>query len=203
METKRAKVIMLPRTQKQNKSSIKLYQDKLFYDFRQFMSGTATHQHLYITTDDEIKEGDWILVGNEIIQAIQSYDIEGCDKIIATTNNNLFTEEDIIPYTSLPQPSKAFIEKYCKVGGIDEVMVEYTVKQKTQDELEWEGLSSDVSPYGLNLSKNILKINSHNEITIHPIKSNWTKEEIIQVYEEYHRAAIDLNITFTEFVNNL
>jgi len=37
----------------------------------------------------------------------------GYREIIATTD----------PELNLPQPSKAFIEKYCEVGGIDEVDV--------------------------------------------------------------------------------
>jgi hypothetical protein len=35
--------------------------------------------------------------------------------VIGTTDESL----------GLPKPSQAFIEKYCKVGGIDEVLIEY------------------------------------------------------------------------------
>jgi len=60
----------------------------------------------------------------------------------------------------LPQPSKVFIKKYVEAGGIDEVMVDY---------IEY----SDSQTFHI-----IPKVNSHNEIIIHPIKDSYTREEV-------------------------
>lgn len=72
-----------------------------------------------------------------------------------------------ISIINLPQPSKAFIEKYCKLGGIDEVMIEYEERQEFE--------SADDYTYGCGIEP---KVNSHNEITIHPIKNSWNREEV-------------------------
>jgi len=65
----------------------------------------------------------------------------------------------------LPHPSKSFIEKYCKLGGINEVNVEYEIDII----LEY---SSGTTP------STFLKVNLHNEIAIHPIKDSWSKDEV-------------------------
>ena len=114
------------------------------------------YQHLYILSDEEIKEGDNVLVdlyphGNPewslgkvvfIYESVVEVDlgwsttqtkpIVDCRKIIATTDPKLHTnkivEEDMHMYKkSLPQIPQSFIEEYCKAGGIDEVLVEYDV----------------------------------------------------------------------------
>ena len=129
-------------------------------------------QHLYFTTDDEIKEGDWCLMfwdGGEVASEPQQYLPENghvlnrnLRKIIATTDsefvNQQYTKEELgyepIKY-GLPQPSKAFIEKYCEEGGIDEVDVEYNDKGVV---LRGRG--------------------GERTITIHSIKDSWSREEV-------------------------
>jgi hypothetical protein len=65
----------------------------------------------------------------------------------------------------LSKPSQAFIEKYCKLGGIDEVDVEYIFEGSFDtNQGDWK-----------------LKIDSHNTITIHSIKDSWNKEEVEQL----------------------
>jgi hypothetical protein len=159
------------------------------------------YQHLYITTDEEIKEGDWCILmgdyGNPMSTPQQWLGKgvlnNGLRKIIATTDRSLRTKkisDDVIcrkcshlqagsaqpscpqcdyptPHLEietiyLPQPSQAFIEKYCEVGGIDKVMVEYYRPKSYSPPLP------PLEP----------KVNSHNEITIHPIKDSWTREEV-------------------------
>jgi len=176
------------------------------------------YQHLYITTDDEIKEGDWFIInGGHFIKngirkcyyrhespqsirgkvklMIQPAKTKGggfcypeeVKKIIATTNKSLVIgreHDDTVPFPKmrdkrLPKPSQAFIKKYCEVGGIDEVLVEYEekcprCKCDNYDEC-WSAKECSV-----NDSQYIqtLKVNSHNEITIHPIKTSWSREEL-------------------------
>lgn len=156
---KRAQVIMLPT----NKSNIVLINLK-----KEFLIGTETYksflqggkdwvynksvtdnsespQHLYIISDDEIKEGDWYL------NSLNSYTIHcyfkgeklpnyGIRKIIATTESTMINysiksnpNSGISTYIKeLPQPSQQFIEKYIESYNkgeiITDVLVEYEIK---------------------------------------------------------------------------
>lgn len=211
METKRTKVIMLP-----TKDMSSIYVNKyinethntspIMFDTNPFMNSEEAkecgfeYQHLYITTDDEIKEGDWFILGNVPRICTSCTDItvstdnvwankELVNKIIATTDKSLVIDTT---YSNgkykgkkyLPQPSQAFIEKYCKVGGIDEVLVEYIKELKVGYCANCNG-GSDLSfqctctkgkrTYYSELQ---LKIDSHNTITIHPIKDSWSRKEV-------------------------
>lgn len=123
-----------------------------------------TPHNIYITTDDEIKEGDWFIAIDSSIQIAKSnYEkLPNDKKIIATTDPELivYVGQDYTGtvirkngknYQRLPQPSKSFIEEYCKAGGIDEVDVEY-------------GRTMDGTP-----TYNRLALTSNNEIIIHLI----------------------------------
>jgi hypothetical protein len=122
---------------------------KLYYYPQEnwFTRSTDTNpQHLYITTDEEIKEGDWYLAtifghGTEEVKPLQwSVGTKPCGeqpmgrKIIASTDPKLFKDGDagIIDHAfkegmlNIPQ---SFIEEYCKSGGIDEVLVEMECPQ--------------------------------------------------------------------------
>lgn len=98
--------------------------------------------HLYITSDEEIKEGDWC-IGDDIVYKythINDFWVQfkkRSKKIIATTNSSLlitFSEDKDIrgeAYErkfSLPQPSKEFIQSYIESYNsgcaVDYVLVE-------------------------------------------------------------------------------
>ena len=175
MEVKKAKVIMLP-TNKNPKKGIYLYTKEerkleLHYLNQSLYKEEPKHQHLYITTDDEIKEGDYAYdtqtksiyrvgiftskAGHEShsIKPLKSNVEEGKfytyvgmrysqynKKIIATTdkslNNELIQGGKLRINYHLPQPSQAFIEKYCEKGSIDEVLVEYDCISSTRLEIK-------------------------------------------------------------------
>lgn len=191
MELKKAKVIMLPT---EDKSII--YYTKIggikqhFYTQKLGLKAPEGNQHLYIITDDEIKEGDWVisLQDKDIWRAKSNLDVLNklaeargdWFKLIATTDRSLLIWKDINDKergkTYLPQPSQSFIEEYCAKGGIDEVMVEYTGTQWYNKRFggTWQPFPDEQAT----IKRNIVKINSNNEITIHPIKSSWTKDEV-------------------------
>jgi len=109
--------------------------------------------HLYFTTDEEIKEGDWFYDDLDIPQNMRvkqlkkavDYSLIREDmresekerwtyarKIIATTDPKLLKPQikqvnwmGSERVVSLPQPSQALIKAYCEQGGFDEVDVEY------------------------------------------------------------------------------
>ena len=142
---KQVDVVMLP-TEKASK--IWLKESTLSYNDDLSSLGFIP-QHLYFLSDDEIKERDIVKIpcgigrvkelhyklGNDnpsyivedlIILSLRygqkenefqtnSFRFEDVKKIIASTDESL----------KLPRPSNEFIKKYCELGGIDEVLVEY------------------------------------------------------------------------------
>lgn len=143
-------------------------------------------QHLYILSDEEIKEGDWYLdnYNNSIIKAnINSdhkYYVSNCKKIIATTDSSL----------GLPRPSDGFITKYIKLYNagtpITKVMVEY----------EEEPLNDSTGKYAT------LKVDKDNTITIRSVKESWTREEVIQlIFLAYNLRTTDKEVRSTRKMN--
>jgi hypothetical protein len=208
METnrKRAKVIMLPTDKASN-----IWVTPNCIQFNKEPVDAVTNHHLYfIPTDEEIKknpnlfkikEGDWCIyqgkakqaLGEVIVKFANNYDAK---KIIATTDPelieincttcaNMGCDKCQDKYL-LHQPSKAFIEKFCKVGGIDEVDVEYIRVSCRKCRMKGVGNPTihctECGKSGISI---IPKVDSHNTITIHPIKDSWSKDEIIELFREY------------------
>lgn len=191
MITKKAKVIMLPT--KHNILSIgqiylptTYHSTKLCISIKNISETIHKPQHLYFITDDEIKEGDWVYnIFLKSIRKATGNDKADVKKIIATTDKSLkfwTNDENGKHIWSLPQPSQAFIEKYCKVGGIDEVLVEYItdeeLNKKKHCQIDCNGTQQKNNS---NCCRNILtlKVDLHNTITIHPIKDSWTRKELL------------------------
>jgi hypothetical protein len=161
-------------------------------EFRKYLSLGFKPQHLYILSDEEIKEdefdqllkqGLYFESGNGIIKTITNQRIKtngDYKKIIATTDKSLamLVSDPIIGKapTYFPEPSKSFIDvfvkEYNKGNIITEVMVEY--------EDYWIGVchSLDVA-YRPKVSKD-------NTITIKKVKDSWTKEEVKILFDRYN-----------------
>ena len=182
---KEATVHMLP-----TKEESKMYDGHLETNDSSMMDSMIVKKsgHLYITTDEEIKEGDWVYwtdpegLTSDINQVI-SVDEEmiflshpehsetealphECRKIIATTDPKLVKliagggEGNAGVWKMLPQIQQSFIEEYCKQGGIDKVLVEY------------------MNGYINNrpVSNGVLKTDSNNCIIIHPVEESLLEE---------------------------
>lgn len=157
-------------------------------------------QHLYILSDEEIKEGDWVLTkkynnpvkANKFIKSIGWYysntlvnDICPGKKIIATTDEYISRENT---YTNkylfdtiylLPTPSDDFLRVYVeKQGKIDKVLVEYVGYGFKRFDLEGKPRRAGYQ----------LKVVPDNTITIKPIqeeKTSWSRKEVIQLFSKY------------------
>lgn len=200
MERKRCKVVML---KAKGNSHIwnnvswnnhKIVDDMLVYNPKETrelanLKGVQIiPRHLYIVSDDEIKEGDWVYneknpTYGKVFQCVVDNETgiykgpSGFKKIIATTDKSLLRDKDKVDYFKeyvpigdmyLPSPSADFIKKYCEAGGIDEVDVEYEYKTE------------------VHTGEYVLKVDSHNTITtIHPVKDNWTREEVEALIRKY------------------
>ena len=158
--------------------------------------------HLYFTSDEKIKDGDNIISlnggenGEHLLAVARNIRYhKTCRKIIGTTDTKLNfnkskTFKDVSPVTKvvtfdtvvltklLPQPPKSFIEAFCKAGGIKKVIVEY-------EEKYIEPPSNIHSNRGYFITQP--KVNSQNEITIHPIKNSWDREEVIKLYKSAYK----------------
>lgn len=204
---KRAKVIILP-TGESNLSINRSYKErgigvevgkpyltycKTFKYYSSVTDNSCNPQHLYIISNDEIKEGDWVTDGTEIWKAEKGYsNQERIKKIIATTDTSLKTT--IAPYIFpeggvcaskdfyLPQLSqqfiKKFIEEYNKGNIITDVLVEYKTLY-SPDNIHWCSQLNNNWEQGC--SKIILNINQDNTINIQLPKNSWNREEVIEL----------------------
>jgi len=145
-------------------------------------------QHLYIVSDDSIREGDWITDGKYIEKAIEA-DYLVSKKIIATTDPSLTKEMYCVSsgwYNEpLPRPSNDFIKKYCEIGGIDEIMVEYeshtdNMPAEEDMDLPWRAYI-DYRP----------KVAPDGTISIKPCKTMWTRDEVIHLLYEHTAYMLD------------
>jgi hypothetical protein len=157
-----------------------------------------TYQHLYIISDDEIKEGDWYLVelfditgkstGNHLEQCNSIDDvwvnhsgveltrhIGNCKKIIATTDSSLKIiiprHNDFDSEYSLPQLSQSFIEKYITEYNRGQTITEIMVEYI-------QNFDNRISIYPDVWQP---KIDKDNTITIKKVKESWNREEIIDI----------------------
>lgn len=182
---KRCKVVMLPTNEK---SKLFITNNHLsLLNYEQSNLGESYNQHLYILSDDEIKDGDWFLDTGMDNKPLSSgpWQLKGISseigaptdakKIIATTDRSLTLET----YDSsdegsscgkmyLPKPSDSFIKKYIeeynKGNQISDILVEYAhiTDFAYQDEYQ-------------------LKVSSDNTITIRKVKDSWNREEMRQL----------------------
>lgn len=147
---KETQIIMIP-TVKES-SILKSAFNNLYYNKNKQIESDV-YQHLYFLSNEEIKEGDYVYhtqmfnhIGFTGIAKVGKQQINGdflitslCGnhyyystkepKVIATTDEslrikNVLDEEDTI-YEFYPRPSNEFVKKYCELGGIDTVLVEY------------------------------------------------------------------------------
>ena len=147
------------------------------------------HQHLYIISDDEIKEGDWVLtlLHNKIERVLNNktslqYYKERSKKIIATTDSSLWRPSH--KYASdvilLPQPSQQFIEKFIEEYNRGNVITDVLIEYELISNEEYFG--NTVNPdYDVPYFDEKLKINpKDNTITIKKVKDSWSREEVIE-----------------------
>ena len=135
-------------------------------------------QHLYILSDEEIKEGDWCLLNTRIVVRYfkPSVKSRSFKKIIASTDKSL----------GLPEPSTNFIKKYIEEYNegdvIENVLVEYDEYYKDEFvALEDRHLKEYYGEQGFVHFTYRLKVNSDNVITIKKAKDTYTKKELSEI----------------------
>ena len=185
---KNCNVVMLP-TNENASNIVKILKDTISYTTTENISG-GTYQHLYITSDEEIKEGDYTIYcsiwlckilkhyGDQVL-VVKVHDntqiivlIPEHKKIIATTDKNLVTKyderfEDVTINKNslnqkLPQLPQQFIYDYIAEYNKGNVITEVMVEYN---------------------EKGIIQRGRGGErtITIRKIKDSWSREEVVEL----------------------
>ena len=179
-KVKPAQVIMLP-IEDNSGTNIQLFGRTLeYHNILKFTNKDFyKYQHLYIISDDEIKEGDWYFDGTDFIHKKSKHNntlVDGnkqAKKIIATTDTSL----------ELPRLSQQFIQKYIEEYNrgniITDVLVEY------ENKFDGKEYVDELDAYGYDKVKSILKINPQdNNITIKIAKDSCSREEVDRLLDE-------------------
>lgn len=218
---KKCQVVMLPTNEKVNgciaidesHNKIELVWDNCEHeDYKYF--------HIYVLSDDEIKEGDWCILLDDygtVMSKPQQYNDpskqvlnNGLRKIIATTDisllysqertergkfENLSFEKGIhsanFKPTGISQPSLSFIQKYVEEYNKGNIIKDVLVEY----EIKHQKLATGELIIGSSADYNLqLKVNSKdNTITIKKVKDSWSREEISEIVLEYHMYAFYKN----------
>ena len=205
------KVVMVATDNKTNITKIYLDADKTKSVLRTNKTVNDNYKeyiNLYITSNEEIKEGDWFISAGKIHQykGDKLPLIVRCDfrKIIATTDESL---EPINLYgnSGLFKPSDSFISKYIEEynkGNIisDVLLVEYEqckVCQGTKrhivsmfGEVDCNYCQKNEGYEKLYIEPR-LKVDSNNTITIKKVKDSYSREEVINLLYKYNDGIID------------
>ena len=136
--------------------------------YQEMLPLTATEanwklKHLYVTSDEKPKEGDWVF--NEDLQMVfiqVGVPTGTCEKVIATTD----------PLLNLPIIPQSFVQLYVDNYQEGEIIKEVVV--------EYEECMAE----GCNGTGEQLLTNSDNEISIKPLKQSWSREEVQALVEE-------------------
>lgn len=211
---KKCKIIMLPT--EENAPIFKIGNWNKLYDSTEILSTNPadfaqdeSYQHLYILSDEEIKEGDWYVDDTNQIRQNFTSDKEywnkklNYKKITATTDSSL-TFDDAFNSWILPQLSQSFIslyiELYNKGNAPVDVEVEYDIEWVDAGGFECTcgyittGIGgTGPCPYcggwrftEIKEPKYHLKTDSNNCISIKRSKESWTKKELKEIVLRFH-----------------
>lgn len=173
-----------------------------------WIDDTVLFQHLYFLSNEEVKEGDWFIShNNELLQCIKIegniiYDKQNFPSFIKTkyglrqenkagkNGPETFTlSKKVIATTDdklgLPRPSNEFLQKYCELGGVEDVLIKV-------EEIKGD---KGIIAIAFNEFDFKMRISSDNTITIkeapklsdqivkaiEDYKISWSKEEVYKL----------------------
>jgi rRNA maturation endonuclease Nob1 len=202
METKsiRGKVVML--TTEKASIIVSTNNNTLYLQALSNKDNNNNYKHLYITSEEEIKKGDWgINLNKDTLYRLSSNDnIGGWKKVIASTDKLEIGREhdDTVPFPKtrpvyLPTLKSTFVDKYIeqynKDNVIEDVLIEmeqlmvkgsYNNKCSSCGEIfsYSDKLNFICSSCGLRV-----KTNANNQVTIRKIKDSWNREEVLELLD--------------------
>lgn len=167
-----------------NKEVFQLKTNNSLFNFNQFQDWNL--QHLYITSDEEIKVDDWMYSQMDGYPTQWDGDLSesknpkeyGYNKIISTTDKSITTpgynsfDEDDICNCYLPKPSQQFIEKYIEEYNKGNIITDVLVEYNKATYEKW--MKNGASPVF-----DTIKVNpKDNTITIKKVKDSYSREEV-------------------------
>lgn len=170
------------------------YKNKIIYDNGHKNTNLkwkdCIYQNIYILSDEEIKDNDYITDGIKVIRAIPKIinsqglvNKRNWKKIIATTDTSL----------QLPNLPTQFIEQYITAYNngkpITEVMVEYELLCTNCGESNCDKLQCRD-----NKDVYYLLINPDNTINTKSIKESWSREEVIKLISNFANSEDNLDL---------
>ena len=225
---KRVQVIMLPTLKESilllnpttNKFGLTKETSRKIYPIEEYIKLGFIPQHLYIISDDEIKENDYCLnLETNTVFKMHNHGLPTSNrnkKIIATTDTSLYQAtgkaykmvDGFKPtYKNLPQPSQQFIEIYIEFYNKGNIITDVLVECKRVFETIAKGMighpEDDISWWNEKL-----KINpKDNTITIKKLKDSWNREEHAADVKRlcnllYFSANIDVDFNTKEELDN-
>lgn len=160
------------------------------------------YQHMYLTSDEEIKDGNWylrhyhvqgIFSGLKVFQWEDDGDKldETCRKIVATDDPKVLKEvdRDNDKWQLFPSPTKEFIIDYCN-NPVDKALVEY---RDFFTEGNYSNTCTACGKFFHGTDKlgfickdcgEMLLVNPDNTINIKRIKDSWSREEVEGIIEK-------------------
>lgn len=143
---------------------------------------TIIPQHLYIVSNEKIKESDWFIDlkdntiwQNKAKESMRKSIFPECKKIIATTNEYIgYTDIRVSPvknFCTYPQPSDSFIKKYIEEYNKGNIITKVLVEYKKATYEDWIKTAEPV--------KDSIKVDLNNCITVKKIEPElYTREEV-------------------------
>lgn len=171
------KVVMLPTEKSIGVYEKCLWLSKLGKDLHYELAGYAEHkiegvkkQHLYIISDEEIKEGDWVT--DDIIKPFQltrshiellegTEEKDTCKKVIATTDKSIVYPVNSFPW--MPEVPESFIQAYVKAYNEGNPIIE--VELEIEEHYEHEEISYEGDSQSVKYTE--IKTNPDNTVIIH------------------------------------
>lgn len=161
--------------------------------------------HLYIISDDEIKEGDWYINTAQLPNKVLQHSKEGVEfakrhnmilsKIVATTDKSLFKDkENIGGYKqTIPQIPESFIQAYIKAYNEGKPITEVDLEMEI---IETTGLNLHRNGYNINQFK--IKTRPDNTVIVRESKM-YSRDEVIRLLEKSQNATG--NISWSDWLD--
>jgi hypothetical protein len=197
-----------------NKESNKVFPSEKFISKVAKEHGWA-FQHLYILSDEKIKEGDWYFDKKSgVNKATSGFEFNEIELALGFNKNTTFkivaSTDKLVKYTNedtdgvheyLPSIPESFINKYIeeynKGNVIKEVMVDYEFDYSNIYE-KWD---EEKGAYFIH--KEQLKLRKDNTIILSKVKDTFTKEEMKRAFECGRNFQLTGENNFQELIDSL
>lgn len=182
------KVVMLP-TENRGALTLRINKPELIINYSSPDNKFWINQHLYILSDDEIKEGDWYInSGGCLFQAKNYLSLNTDKKIVATTDKSIgYTDRRVSPvpnFCDYPQLNESFIQAFIKAYNDGKPITEVDL------EMEDKGGYRQDSMNGCWISKWIIKTRPDNTVIVHQSKM-YSRDELFELLKELRRECIN------------